>query len=452
MFGSDIIRVKIKGFLKNITEKENLFFDEKGIINKNKISFISDNIKYNIKYSDSEVIMIRESKDFINTFVFNKKKSSSTYTLKDNDYSIEMDIIVNELIIDNDFINIKYIISDTECEYEYKKKLGVNINDSINRILKEGKNYGKNNYGNGKKVSIEYGTSDGINTIYGDSLSRIMAFNGYDVTREYFVKDGNIDTDKINKNLDKYRVNFDKFVTEESLYDKGIVDNTLNLLQRSNKCYINNNDLWLKTGIKDQLLINSEGIYTSYLIDLSYHINRLNDGNNIIIDIIYKDRKEYIDSIKCGIEIAGYDSNKCRIIKFDSRSTTKDTDINKLRYLLLCDNMDNDINYIEKTYSNICLILRGKDYYINNNYSTIDSDSAYTILNKLISFQNVSNTSSLYKLPNIISNYLYELAYLVNNYKEDNIIDNDKIIFYTIIRIVMDNSANILGLILREEI
>ena len=51
MFGSDIIRVKINGFLKNITENENTFFNEKGIVNKNKISFISDNVKYSIKYS-----------------------------------------------------------------------------------------------------------------------------------------------------------------------------------------------------------------------------------------------------------------------------------------------------------------------------------------------------------------------------------------------------------------
>ena len=42
MFGSDIIRVKIKGFLKNITENEILNFDEKGI--KNKILKTSKNV------------------------------------------------------------------------------------------------------------------------------------------------------------------------------------------------------------------------------------------------------------------------------------------------------------------------------------------------------------------------------------------------------------------------
>ena len=123
MFGSDIIRIKIKGFLKNITEKEDFFFNEKGIVNKNKISFISDDIKYNVKYSSDEVVMIREGNDFINTFVFNKKKSSSTYILKDNNYAIEMDIILEKMNVIDNIIYIKYVICDTNCTYEYKLEM-----------------------------------------------------------------------------------------------------------------------------------------------------------------------------------------------------------------------------------------------------------------------------------------------------------------------------------------
>ena len=39
MFGSDIIRVKINGYLKNNTENELITFNEKGIKNKEKISW-----------------------------------------------------------------------------------------------------------------------------------------------------------------------------------------------------------------------------------------------------------------------------------------------------------------------------------------------------------------------------------------------------------------------------
>ena len=44
--------------------------------------------------------------------------------------------------------------------------------------------------------------------------------------------------DGIKKDLDKFRVNFDVFTSEQSLYDRGLVENTLNKLKNSGKCYI----------------------------------------------------------------------------------------------------------------------------------------------------------------------------------------------------------------------
>lgn len=118
--GSDIIRIKVKGYLKNITENELLEFEEKGIKNKNKITYYNDNVKYTIKLNDSEVLFIRESDDFLNTFVFNKKNSYSNYLLKENNYDI--DLGVNTIMMDilDDGIYIKYIINETNCEYEFK--------------------------------------------------------------------------------------------------------------------------------------------------------------------------------------------------------------------------------------------------------------------------------------------------------------------------------------------
>lgn len=69
----------------------------------------------------------------------------------------------------------------------------------INEIIKQGSAYGRSNIGNNAKINIEYvsanptgilhvGTARGAS--YGDNLSRIMSFAGYDVTREYYVNDG----------------------------------------------------------------------------------------------------------------------------------------------------------------------------------------------------------------------------------------------------------------------
>ena len=206
---------------------------------------------------------------------------------------------------------------------------------NINVILEEGKEYGKSTYGNNEKINIEYVSANptgtlhighGRGAVYGDALSHIMSFAGYDVTREYYINDaGNqmynlgvsikerykercgiefeipengyhgkeiivlaeslYDTygdskldedieffkkqgleillDGIKKDLDKFRVNFDVFTSEQSLYDKGAVENTLSVLQKSGKCYVNEDALWLRTtdlyDEKDRVLVKSDG-------------------------------------------------------------------------------------------------------------------------------------------------------------------------------------------------
>ena len=97
-----------------------MFFEEKGIYNKNKISFVCDGVKYNIKYFEDEVIMVREGNDFINAFIFNDKISKCSYTLKDHNYTIDMSVKVMDMEIKDNSIFIKYIIIDTDSLYEYK--------------------------------------------------------------------------------------------------------------------------------------------------------------------------------------------------------------------------------------------------------------------------------------------------------------------------------------------
>ena len=69
---------------------------------------------------------------------------------------------------------------------------------NINTILEEKNNYGKTNIGNNTKINIEYVSANPTGTLhvghargatYGDSLSRILSFLNYDVTREYYIND-----------------------------------------------------------------------------------------------------------------------------------------------------------------------------------------------------------------------------------------------------------------------
>ena len=259
------------------------------------------------------------------------------------------------------------------------------LQSEIKKINLAGKNYGKSNIGNNEKINIEYVSANPTGTLhighgrgaaYGDNLSRIMSFAGYDVTREYYINDAgnqmnnlgisikerykevcgltcnlpedgyhgkeiielakqiyekyqdkklNEDIDffrqegltvllnKIKKDLDKFRVNFDVFTSEKSLYDKGLVENVLNSFKKNNECYIEDNALWLKTSNhgdeKDRVIVKNDGSYTYLLPDIAYHINKIERGYDKLIDVLGADHHGYINRLKGSLEILGYDSS-----------------------------------------------------------------------------------------------------------------------------------------------
>ena len=120
MFGSDIIRVKIKGYLKNNNDKKIANFDEIGIKRGDKITFTSDGVKYTIKYNDKNFDMIREGKEFVCTFSFDKKKSECNYFMKEELFSIDIDIKVIDLKRTEKYAYVKYLVVDSNIEYEFK--------------------------------------------------------------------------------------------------------------------------------------------------------------------------------------------------------------------------------------------------------------------------------------------------------------------------------------------
>ena len=117
------IRIKVNGYLKNITDNEIFKFDEKAIKNKNNISYCCDGVKTTIKIKDNEILLIRDGNDFINTFLFNEKNSSCNYLLKNNNYDVDIDIANVCINIEENSICIKYLIVDSKCEYEYKLEM-----------------------------------------------------------------------------------------------------------------------------------------------------------------------------------------------------------------------------------------------------------------------------------------------------------------------------------------
>ena len=448
------------------------------------------------------------------------------------------------------------------------------LQSEINAIIDSNKEYGKSNIGLAKKINIEYVSANPTGTLhighargasYGDNLSRIMNYCGYDVTREYYINDagnqmnnlgisikerykevcglecnlpedgyhgkeiialsktihdqyGNskldesieyfkqeglkVLLDQIKKDLDTFRVNFDVFTSEQSLYDRGFVEKVIETLKKKNECYINEDALWLKTtdhgDEKDRVLIKTDGTYTYFLPDIAYHANKIERGFDELIDVLGADHHGYINRLKASLEILGYnkdildveilqmvrllkDGEEVKVSKRTGKTYTlneliDEVGVNAARYFFASKSLDtqmdfdlnlatknsneNPVYYIEYANARISKILNSykKEIHIKNNFNTIKDPLAYNIMNKLLSFTDIVISAANKKQPHIICNYVYELATLFHSYyaKEKFITDdeeytNDRMAFLKAIKIVINNSLNLIGIIPREE-
>lgn len=395
----------------------------------------------------------------------------------------------------------KSLVSDLieKVDLIYPGILNIKINKryllrGIAKIIEENINYGKSNIGKKRRVSIMLSKIDAnqdlsINDLkcitYGDNLARILKYNNYDVTTEIYVKSDKINEtnnllEDIRKSLDNLRINFNNYVMEEDLYNSSKVDNVLDILNRKGYTYFDKESLWLKTTLFndniDQRLISNDGTYSDLMPSIAYHIDRLNNGYDGLIDVINKDSYQgLLPSLRLlsqnvaniDIKIANIDNNNCMelINKYNSnqiRFLFADNDLNVIDYNLYFKsiNENNDkFSVIEKCNREIYQLFNNYHKKINkvNNFSTIKSDIAYIIMNKLYEFTDIVVESCIKQKTSIITDYTYELVQLFDKfYKEEKIISEDEV--YTIehlnlvlaIKIVLNNSLDLIGIIPRE--
>ena len=76
----------------------------------------------------------------------------------------------------------------------------------VHKIIAEGGNFGRTGLGNGCKINVEYVSANPTGpmhvghcrgAVFGDSLANLLAFAGYDVTREYYINDAGGQIEKL---------------------------------------------------------------------------------------------------------------------------------------------------------------------------------------------------------------------------------------------------------------
>ena len=96
--------------------------------------------------------------------------------------------------------------------------------------------------------------------------------------------------ERMQRDLERYRIHFDQWFLERSLHQSGYVAETVKLLEDAGLTYEKDGALWLKNtdlgADKDEVLRRSNGFYTYYAVDVAYHRNKfIERGFDRVIDV-----------------------------------------------------------------------------------------------------------------------------------------------------------------------
>jgi len=132
----------------------------------------------------------------------------------------------------------------------------------------------------------------------------------------------------IKKDLEDFRVFFDDYYSEASLFERGLVDETVRELRERGWLSEEDGALWFKTSRlgdeKDRVIIKSDGEKTYFASDIAYHREKFERGFDIAIDIWGADHHGYIERLKASIEALGANRERLKVILIQFVTLLKD--------------------------------------------------------------------------------------------------------------------------------
>ncbi|MFE0560401.1 arginine--tRNA ligase [Paenibacillus sp. NPDC058910] len=281
--------------------------------------------------------------------------------------------------------------------------------------------------------------------------------------------------DKIKRDLNRFRVHFDEWFSETSLYENGLVEKSLEELKSKGEAYEKDGATWLRTtdygDDKDRVLVKNDGTYTYLTPDIAYHRNKYERGYDKILNIWGADHHGYIPRMRAAMEALGNDPDKLIVliaqmvslfqdgekVKMSKRTgkavTMEDlmdeVGVDAIRYFFTMRSMDshldfdmdlavstsneNPVFYVQYAHARICSVFRQAEEQGVNllplsevNLSVLTTEHEYDILRKIGELpQEVSLAAENYA-PHRLIRYVYELASLFHSYyRAERVITED---------------------------
>lgn len=399
---------------------------------------------------------------------------------------------------------------------------------------------------------------------YGDSLARILSFSGFDVTKEYYINDAGVQIDNlaasikaryeelcnvpskmpengyfgneikdiakkiydvhkdeylnkdasyykelginemlghIIKDLEEYRITYDKFTSEKDIRREYQMESIVKELSENGYVYEKDGAIWFKCSSifddKDHVLVKDDKTYTYLVPDIAYHKDKYKRGYDKMIDILGTDHHGYVARLKSSIKAMGNDPEKLEVkllqlvrlvengevVKMSKRTgksvtlhdLIEEVGVNAARYYFSRYSLDtqmdfdlalaksttneNPVFYVCYAYARICSILNSRENdKLLDKYIAISDKTSYNVLEKVYEFPKVVENAALKELPHLITNYVYELASIFHLYyqktrvltdDEEQTLENINLI--KCVKQTLFNALNLIGVIPPEQ-
>ncbi|SEO22731.1 arginyl-tRNA synthetase [Amphibacillus marinus] len=319
--------------------------------------------------------------------------------------------------------------------------------------------------------------------------------------RTYFKEYGlKFEIDKLARDLEDFRVKFNHWFSETSLYENDKITPALDLLKEKGHTYELDGATWFRTTAfgddKDRVLIKNDGSFTYLTPDIAYHKNKLDRGFNKLINIWGADHHGYIPRMKAAIQAIGYqeDTLEVQIIQmvnlFENGEKVKmskrtgkavtlrelmdEVGIDAMRYFFVMrssdahldfdmdlarsQSNDNPVYYVQYAHARICTLLKqakskGFDINLDHLAAHLMTEKAEDLLKQLGDFPQVVADAAVNRTPHRLPQYAFDLAAKLHSYyNAEKVLDQEqpektkaRLALMEAVRITITNALQLMG-------
>ncbi len=262
---------------------------------------------------------------------------------------------------------------------------------------------------------------------------------------------------RMQDDLKKYKIVYDKWFRESTLHKSGYVKETIELLEKAGALYEAEGAKWFKATDygceKDEVMVKANGFYTYYAVDLAYHRNKFVERNfQRCINVLGADHHGHTIRYKAGMKALGIDPERLEVVLMQlvrlmrdgevvrmSKRTGKSITLSDLldeipadaaRFffnmnrcesvmdfdlsLALKQDSDNPMYYVQYAHARICSILRNLEVDVQKINScgayNYDTDAERELIRALASFPSEVLFAAQNLEPSRITKYVIDTA------------------------------------------